>query len=79
MPGDYGEVSLGSSMVLTVELTSSGPRAEGILTYSQATNPLSPWYANMTKLYSQKRWVQLPYTPAQLADQAGNHTLVLTS
>jgi acyl-homoserine-lactone acylase len=77
-PGDYGEVHLGSSLVLTVELTRYGPRAEGILTYSQATNPLSPWYANMTELYSHKRWVPLPYTPAELASQHGNQTLDLT-
>jgi acyl-homoserine-lactone acylase len=78
-PGDYGEVGHGSSMILTTELTASGPVSQGILTYSQATNPMSPWYANMTKLYSQKRWVHLPYTPAQLAAQAGNQTVVLRS
>jgi acyl-homoserine-lactone acylase len=78
-PGDYGEVGHGSSMVLTTELTASGPVSQGILTYSQATNPMSPWYANMTKLFSQKRWVHLPYTPAQLAAQTGNQTVVLRS
>jgi acyl-homoserine-lactone acylase len=76
--GDYGETDYGSSMVIAAELTRCGPVAEGILTYSQATNPLSPWYANMTKLYSQKQWVNLPYTPAQLAAQSGNETTVLT-
>ncbi|HLI36158.1 MAG TPA: penicillin acylase family protein, partial [Streptosporangiaceae bacterium] len=78
-PGDYGEADRGSSLVMTTELTPGGPVSEGILTYSQATNPLSPWYANMTKLYSQKKWVHLPYTPAQLAAQPGNHTVVLTT
>jgi acyl-homoserine-lactone acylase len=77
MPGDYGEVIHGSSMVITSELTPSGPVAQGILTYSQATNPLSPWYANMTRLYSGKRWVPLPYTPGQLARQPGSQTVVL--
>lgn len=76
-PGDYGEVNGGSSLVITAELTPNGPAAEGILTYSQATDPLSPWYANMTTLYSQKRWVKLPYTPAQLAAQPGNEVTVL--
>jgi acyl-homoserine-lactone acylase len=76
--GDYGEVDFGSSMVIAVELTPYGPAVKGILTYSQATNPLSPWYANMTELYSQKRWVNLPYTPAQLAAQSGNETTLLT-
>jgi acyl-homoserine-lactone acylase len=76
-PGDYGEVIHGSSLVITAELTPSGPVAQGILTYSQATNPLSPWYANMTKLYSAKRWVKLAYTPSQLAAEPGDQTTVL--
>lgn len=79
MPGDYGEVIHGSSLVITTELTRSGPVAQGILTYSQATNPLSPWYANMTKLYSARQWVKLAYTPAQLAAEPGSRTVVLRS
>jgi acyl-homoserine-lactone acylase len=78
-PGDYGEVIHGSSLVIATDLTPAGPVAQGILTYSQATNPLSPWYANMTKLYSAKQWVKLAYTPSQLAAEPGNQTVVLRS
>jgi acyl-homoserine-lactone acylase len=76
-PGDYGEVGDGSSLVMTTELTPKGPVSEGIVTYSQATNPASPYYANMTELYSQKEWVPFAYTPAQLAALRGTTTLVL--
>ena len=38
-----------------------GPVSEGILTYSQASDPASPWYGNMTRLYSRQQWVKLPY------------------
>ena len=61
----YGEVTDGSSMVLTTHLTKSGPKSEGILTYSQATDPTSPWFANMTKLFSRKKWVKLAFTHRQ--------------
>ena len=60
--GLYGQVNYGSSLVMTTQLNRSGPVSEGILTYSQATNRKSPWYKNMTKLYSKGRWVKLPYT-----------------
>jgi acyl-homoserine-lactone acylase len=60
--GSYGEVVDGSSLVMTTQLNSSGPVSQGILTYSQASDPTSPWYENMTKLYSKARWVKLPYT-----------------
>jgi acyl-homoserine-lactone acylase len=74
----YGQVDYGNSLVMATELTRSGPVSQGILTYSEATNPKSPWYANMTKLYSQKRWVSLAFTPAQLARQHGLSKTVLT-
>ncbi len=61
----YGEVTAGSSIVLTTKLTRNGPNAEGILTYSQASDPTSPYFANMTKLFSKKKWVDLPYTKKQ--------------
>jgi len=77
-PAGYGGVYDGSSLVMTTELTKSGPISQGILTYSQATNPRSKWYSNMTSLYSKQRWVHLPYTPAQLAAQPGNRTTILT-
>lgn len=76
-PGNYGEVGDGSSLVMTTELTPKGPVSQGIVTYSQATNPLSPYYANMTKLYSKKKWVPFAYTASQLAALKGTTTIVL--
>jgi acyl-homoserine-lactone acylase len=75
----YGEVYAGSSLVMTTELTPHGPVSQGILTYSQATDPTSPWYANMTRLYSEGRWVSLPYTSAQLARDRGARTVTLNA
>lgn len=64
--GPYGQVNDGSSLVMTTQLNRSGPVSEGILTYSQASDPRSRWYANMTRLYAAGRWVKLPYTASQL-------------
>lgn len=73
----YGQVDYGNSWVMITELTPHGPVGRGILAYSEATNPKSPWYANMTKLYSQKRWVSLAFTSAQLAREHGLTKTVL--
>lgn len=75
----YGGVYDGSSLVLTTELTPGGPVSQGILTYSQATDPTSPWYDNMTKLYSQKKWVPLPYSASQLAQDHGTRTVTVAA
>ncbi len=74
----YGEVYDGSSLVMTTELTPTGPVSEGILTYSQSTDPTSPWASNMSKLYSQRQWVPLRFTPSALAHDRGATTSVLT-
>ena len=65
--GPYGQVNDGSSLVMTTELAPAGPIAQGILTYSEATNPKSPWYENLTKLFSRAQWVKLPFTARELA------------
>jgi acyl-homoserine-lactone acylase len=77
--GDYyGQAVYGNSMVTATELTRAGPVAEGILAYSEASNPASPRYSNMTTLYSKGHFVRLAYSPAQLAAECGNTTTTLT-
>ncbi|QDX26717.1 penicillin acylase family protein [Sphingomonas suaedae] len=56
----------GSSYVQIVGFDENGPVADTILSYSQSPNPASPWYADQTRLYSEKRWVRFPFTPAQI-------------
>ena len=76
--GPYGEVNDGSSLVMTTQLNKSGPVSQGILTYSQATNSKSPWYDNMTKDYSEGKWVTLPYSAKQLKDAHPYKTVTMT-
>jgi acyl-homoserine-lactone acylase len=75
----YGQAYQGSSVVMTTELTRHGPVSEGILTYSQATDSRSADRANMTKLYSQGKWVSLPYTSAQLEADQGSSSIRLSA
>ena len=67
----YGEVVQGSSMVLSTQLTKQGPRAEGILTYSQATDRTSPYFADQTRLFSAKRWVPMRFSAKALRADRG--------
>jgi len=58
----YPEVTASSSSwIQATEFTRFGPRSRGILTYSLSTNPESPHFADQTKLYSEKRWLRLPF------------------
>jgi acyl-homoserine-lactone acylase len=56
----------GNSYMQFVTWDDSGPVAEGILTYSQSTNPAHANFSDQTRKYSAGEWVKLPYTDAQI-------------
>jgi acyl-homoserine-lactone acylase len=62
-PAGFADVAAGSSFVLVAEFGRDGPRSRAVLTYSQSTDPTSPHYADQTRLYSRKQWVDLPFSP----------------
>ena len=67
--GTY-DVTYGNSYVQTVTWDAEGtPRAEGFITYSQSTDPASPYYQNMTEAYSAKNWIKFPWTEAEIAEK----------
>jgi acyl-homoserine-lactone acylase len=59
----------GTSYVQVVTFDAAGPLADSLLSYSQSSNPESPHFADGTHGYSEKRWLRLPFTPAQIAAQ----------
>jgi acyl-homoserine-lactone acylase len=72
----WTEVVHGSSWIMTVEFTDDGPRSEGVLTYSQSTNPASPHRADQTLLYSQEGWDDLRFTERAVIDGTISATTV---
>ena len=63
----------GTSYIQVVSFDENGPIADAILSYSQSTDPKSPWFADQTHNYSNKKWQRLPFTPAQIeAARIGN-------
>ena len=57
----------GSSYVQVVGFDNHGPVADAILSYSQSTDPSSPYFADQTRTFSVKQWHRLPFTPAEIA------------
>ncbi|OQW78397.1 MAG: acyl-homoserine-lactone acylase [Proteobacteria bacterium ST_bin13] len=68
----------GSSYIQVVTFGDIGPQADAVLSYSQSTNPASPHFGDQTLLYSAKRWVRLPFTPAEIAADAQGPTLKIS-
>lgn len=71
----YKDVVHGSSYVQVVELTKGCPDVRTILTYSQSSSPESPWFADQTRMYSKKEWVDMPFCEAELAKAPAVSTL----
>ncbi|MGW7416827.1 penicillin acylase family protein [Streptomyces sp. NPDC054863] len=57
--GGYSEVTTGSSYLQAVGWDGGRcPVARTLLTYSQSSNPSSPYYSDQTELYSAEKWVK---------------------
>lgn len=62
----YTEVVHGSSFVQAVHLTPGCPEIRTLLTYGESDNPASVHSSDLTKEFSAKRWVNVPFCPAAL-------------
>ena len=69
--GDKGfpDITSGSSFVMAAHLTGACPESHAILTYSLSANPQSPYFADQTRLYSQKRWLDMLFCEDKLLRQ----------
>jgi acyl-homoserine-lactone acylase len=61
-------VTYGSSHIQAVAfLPGGGLSARTILTYSQYDDPASPFSTDQTRMFSEEKWVEFPFTPAEVA------------
>ncbi|MDX1755244.1 MAG: penicillin acylase family protein [Marinobacter sp.] len=69
---DGYRVTYGNSYIQSVTWDEAGnPVAEGFITYSQSTDPASPYYQDMTEAYSAKRWIRFPFTEKAIRSNPG--------
>ena len=72
----YPNVPHGSSYVYTTQFTDGCPETRAILTYSLSTDPTSPWFADQTRMFSEKQWVDEAYCEDEIAaDQISSQSL----
>jgi acyl-homoserine-lactone acylase len=72
-------INRGSSFVMALEYTTSGPRAQAFLTYSQSGDPTSPRYYDQTELFSTKKWRPILFTEAEIKSDPNLKTLKITN
>lgn len=62
----YAPIAYGSSYIQAVTFGRNGPDARALVTYSVSSDPESPHYADMTKLFSSYGWVNLPFNEGDI-------------
>jgi acyl-homoserine-lactone acylase len=75
-PG-YPNVPHGSSFVMVTSFTGGCPDDRSILTYSQSENPNSPYFADQTRMFSNKEWVDPPFCESEVNDDPDLTTEVI--
>jgi acyl-homoserine-lactone acylase len=60
----------GSSFIMTLGWSDTGPEAEAILSYSQSGDPESPHFDDQTQLYAEKSWRPVRFTPTDIDTNA---------
>ena len=78
-PAGYPKVVHGSSFVMVTGFTNRGPVSRALLTYSQSTNPTSPFFADQTRLYSAKQWVPMRFAEPDILSDPGLRTYTVES
>ena len=71
-------IDYGTSYVQTVTFDQRGPVAQALLVYGQSTNPASPHQTDQLRMYSEKRWPQLPFHQEDVERQRIAPPLVLS-
>ena len=57
----------GSSFMMVMEFTESGPHAKAFLTYSESGDPASPHFTDQTELFAKKQWRPILFREAEVA------------
>ncbi|MFD9699918.1 penicillin acylase family protein [Lentzea sp. NPDC059081] len=66
-PRPTAHIPHGTSFVMAVELTRSGPRMRSLLVYGESADPASAHHTDQARLYAAKQWVTAAFTEREIA------------
>jgi len=64
-------VNYGSSFVMAMGFTDKGPKGVHLLTYSQSSEPDSPYFKDQTERYAKGEWLPLLFSDGDIEKDAG--------
>jgi acyl-homoserine-lactone acylase len=69
----YTPIFAGSSYIQTVRWVDDWPDVRAIVTYSQSTDPDSPHFSDMTRVFSDQGWVAFPFQMGDIQQDLVEH------
>lgn len=75
--GTYKPINTGPTYMQTVTFDSKGPVVEALLAYSQSADSTRPYHRDQTRRYSAKDWIRLPFSKAEINNQAVGNQIQL--
>ncbi|MBT1449445.1 penicillin acylase family protein [Glaciecola sp. XM2] len=76
--GNYTPVTGGPTYMQTVTWDADGPVAEALLGQSQSADATNPFSRDQTRRYSEKNWIPMPFSQAEIAASAIGEKVVIT-
>ena len=64
--GEGWNIAYGTSWHFGLEFTSEGPKALGLVSYSQSANSASPYFSDQMRRYSEKNMRAIPFTEEEI-------------
>ncbi len=65
-PGQGWQIAYGTSWHFALEFTPTGPKALGLVSYSQSANSASPYFSDQMRRYSEKNMRAIPFTEDEI-------------
>lgn len=64
--GEGWKIARGTSWHFGLEFTENGPEAYGLVSYSQSSDPMSPYFTDQSQRYSDKSYRKLLFTESEI-------------
>ncbi len=71
-------INYGTSLVFALEFTENGPKAQGLLTYSQSSDSRSPHFADQTRLFSQSQFRPMLFAEEEIAADVKSEITIIS-
>jgi acyl-homoserine-lactone acylase len=72
-------INEGASFIMFMSFKNSGPEARAVMSYSQSSDPQSPYFADQTRLFSEEQTRAILFTEDEINNDPNLETVIISS